>query len=218
MSASRTVPVAMLAAGLWLVPAASGGQSLGRLFTTPQERATLNDIRYQSRFQTPEPEPEPEVEVVVPAGEPEPSGPVVSRLTVNGVVRRTGGPGTVWVNGDQVERGGVTREGVRVQGATRGARNVRLQLPSGASSVELKPGQEIDVASGAVLEAYEKAEPGAAPSAFEAPAPAAAPATEGAPPRLSEQEREQLLDEVRRNLGSGGAAPAASPTSAPPGS
>jgi hypothetical protein len=175
----------LLAAGLLLLGVVGAeAQELGRLFTTPQERASLDEIRYQSRFAAPEPQPVPEPATQTSAGEPEPTGPVISRLTVNGVVRRSGGPGTVWVNGDEVERGGITREGILVQGANRQARNVRLQLPSGISSIELKPGQEIDVLSGTVLEPYEKGAGASGESAFEAPREGG-PRAGGVPPPAS---------------------------------
>ena len=146
----------------WPVPA----QEIGRLFTTPTERIQLDEARRQAQLPAIEPEVEPTPQPVARSEEPEPE-PVVDRLTINGVVRRSSGPGTIWVNGAEVERGGRTRDGIVVQDTGRGVRGVRIRLPSGADTIELKPGQEIDVSSGAVLESYERRPTqGSAGSAF----------------------------------------------------
>jgi len=127
-------------------------QRLGRLFTTPEQRSTLDELRYQTQLERPEAEPEPKA--VARVEEEQPQEPGVSRLTVNGIVRRSRGPGTVWVNGALVERGGLTAEGLTVEDA--GGANVHIRLPSGARTIALKPGQRIDVDSGAVLDSYEQ--------------------------------------------------------------
>ena len=151
--------VSLLVSGLlllsgWCWPLSAHAQSeLGRLFTTPAERKALDRLRLEAQFARPAPEPAPP-----PATSPapqQPAGPVVSRLEVNGIVRRSGGPATVWVNGAQVERGMVSREGLRVQSAGRPADGVRVRLPSGLSTVRLKPGQAVDVTTGSLVDAYE---------------------------------------------------------------
>lgn len=131
-------------------------QRLGRLFTTPEQRAALDDLRDQAQLEQPAPEQEPasatsgSVQVTEQV-----SGPTMSNLTINGVVRHRGGRTTVWVNGDEVRRGNVSREGVLVESAARRG-DVRLRLPSGTESVALRPGQKIDFSTGTVLEAYER--------------------------------------------------------------
>ena len=145
------------------VPEASA-QRLGRLFTSVDERASLEELRYQSQFATPAPAPEP---VAVVPGAVAQSASVVSSLTVNGIVRSSDGSATVWINGDQIQRGGSTREGIRVITTGPGGRNVRARLPSGVDTIDLKPGQKIDVLHGVVLEPYERSErTPAGPSAF----------------------------------------------------
>jgi len=155
-------------------------QRLGRLFTSNDERARLDSIRHEAQFAqrppAPEPEPEPEPQAVAPAPV-QPSGPTISRLTINGVVRRSGGPGTVWVNGDRVDGGETTREGIAVDSARTGTGGVRLRLPSGTDTVALRPGQQIDIETGTVVEAYETTTRGEGGSAFaSAPSPGSAPA------------------------------------------
>ncbi len=232
MSARRRVAAALLGGVVAALagPPEAHAQRLGRLFTSPEQRATLDELRYQAQFTRPAPEPEAQPAVAAAQPEPQAEGPMISRLTVNGVVRQSGGRGSVWVNGDEVRRGSVTREGIQVDPAGIGGRNVRVRLPSGVESVELKPGQQIDVQSGAVLEPYERARGAdAAPTGFEspesearrppageapadasgeaAPAPAPAPAREALAQRLRANaalppsEQPRALEELRRELG-----------------
>lgn len=162
----------------------AAAQRLGRLFTSADERAMLDTARYEAQLArqrpAPEPEPEPEPQVVAPAPV-QPQGPSISRLTINGVLRRRGGPGTVWINGDRVEGGETTREGIAVDSARTAAGGVRLRLPSGTDTVALRPGQQIDVETGTVLEAYETTSHDGQGSAF-APAPSPGAPAEPAVP------------------------------------
>lgn len=147
---SRASGLAVVLVALGLSAAQTQAQSLGRLFTTPEQRSALDEIRVQAQFEEPAPEPEPAPRAAVTT---EAKEPVVSKLTINGIVRRSGGRTSVWVNGDEIERGSRTREGVAVDAAR--ADLVRLRLPSGTQSIALRPGQAIDVRSGLVLDAYE---------------------------------------------------------------
>lgn len=145
--------------GLAASPAVLAQDGIGRLFTSPSERRALNQLRLEAQFARPaeiEPEPEAPREAAQARSD---DGPGISRLEINGVVRRSRGPSTVWVNGVQVERGGVSREGLRVQPGSRPRDGVRVSLPSGASTVYLKPGQAIDVVTGTLVDAFE-ARPG----------------------------------------------------------
>ena len=144
-----TLLVGLAAAGLGAAVDVQA-QRLGRLFTTPEERALLDELRAEERVARPEAEPEPEPK---PAPEPGPPRSVVSRLTINGFVRGSRGPETVWINGDLVEHGSVTREGISVESARGADSSVRLVLPSGTGTVALRPGEQIDIRSGTVLDA-----------------------------------------------------------------
>lgn len=175
------LPAFALAFALAFAAPAADAQRLGRLFTSTDERAQLDELRYQAQFATPEPEPEP---AAAATGEPEQAAPTVSSLTVNGIVRGSSGRGTVWVNGREIERGGMTREGIQINTTGAGGRSVRARLPSGVDTIDLKPGQKIDVIHGVVLEPYERSEKTPeGPSAFELDAGAAGltPGMEPAP-------------------------------------
>jgi hypothetical protein len=142
-------------------------QRLGRLFTTPEQRSVLNEIRTQAQFAEPELEPEPEPQTSnVTVTEQESTGPSIANLTINGVVRRRGGRTTVWVNGREIDRGDVTREGVLVESVTRRSGDVRLRLPSGTETIALRPGQKIDIGTGTVLEPYEQSPSATTQGAF----------------------------------------------------
>ncbi len=136
----------------FITPIPVSAEDFGRLFMSREQRANLNDIRYQSKFAPlPEPEPAPQVRTAAPVNK----APVVSSLRINGMVKSSRGGGTVWLNNQQVERGGVTREGISITPGARRRDGIQIQLPSGVDSIMLKPGQKIDVVTGSVLEAYE---------------------------------------------------------------
>jgi len=128
----------------------AGAQTLGRLFSTAEERKVLDTLRAGSEHRAP-----PE------SGQSEPAR-VTSRLTVNGLVTRERGPDSVWINGERVSRNERTSEGIRVQREA-GAR-VRLILPRDAGSIRLKAGQKVDLVTGSIRDAYE-VDPGVSPSA-----------------------------------------------------
>ncbi|GAB2838685.1 hypothetical protein GCM10027277_01970 [Pseudoduganella ginsengisoli] len=111
-----------------LLPAhAAEPPPLGRLFTTPQQRAQLDAQRYGV------PQTAPAAEVAPP---PPPQPPVV----VNGVVRPSRGNATIWLNQEPVPEG---------QRITRRDGKVVVTLSSG-QRVTLKPGQRYDEAAGGV--------------------------------------------------------------------
>ena len=133
-------------------------QSLGRLFSSPEERFQLDEIR-----------PGVRVRQSVGRGD-DGSGrgfrrSIELQLTINGLVVRSSGTNSTWVNGSRVSRGESTREGIKVRDEAGG--EVRITLPSGIDTVNLKPGQKIDVASGVILDAYESGPEAEAESAFD---------------------------------------------------
>lgn len=113
---------ALLLALSLIVPCADA-QELGRLFFTPEQRAAL-DARRRARV--------PDKPAAAPA--------VLSPTTrLDGFVRRSGGPPTVWVNG------------VPTEDSAPGS-DARVAVPVGESGarVRLKPGQTLDRGTGEV--------------------------------------------------------------------
>ena len=98
-------------------------QQLGRLFFTDDQRAAL-DARRRARV--------PDKPSAAPV--------VVSPTTrLDGFVKRSEGPSTVWVNGEPLQ------ENVRP-----GERSVSVPVGDSGTRVELKPGQVLDRGTGEV--------------------------------------------------------------------
>ena len=110
-----------------LVPALASAQELGRLFFTPDQRAAL-DARRKARVPD------------KPAAAPVIASPT-TRL--DGYVKRSGGPSTVWVNGESVNEG--ASDSPRI-----GSSDVSIPVGDGGSRVRLKPGEVLDRGSGEV--------------------------------------------------------------------
>lgn len=129
---SRTVSLLLLA---WLgfaaapVPAA---EPLGRLFLTPEQRAAL-DARRKARI--------PDKPVAAAVESP--------TTRVDGLVRRSDGKSTLWLNGEAIPEG-TQPEGLRV--LPRGGDPSRVSIGVGEAErrFDLKVGQTLDRGDGAV--------------------------------------------------------------------
>lgn len=151
----RLLPALLLLIFAQLAPAA---EPLGRLFYTPEQRTQLDALRTQR--------------VVATQVRDE---PVPENVTYNGIVRRSDGKTTVWVNNEAM-----TEAELRVKQSIVGRvdRNGRilLQTPqaSGAAQLQLKVGQSAELLSGKIDEPYaaQRAAPAAKikPAATEKPA------------------------------------------------
>jgi hypothetical protein len=114
--------------------AATESHKIGRLFFSPDERAMLDRTRQKS------------------------GGSAVSsseQITLNGIVRRSSGKTTAWIN--QVpQHENEAPQGVAVQQGRTSKPSALLLLPSG-KKIDLKAGQTFDTAKGKVREGYEDA-------------------------------------------------------------
>lgn len=133
--------LAMLAGAAGNAPAQSLG--LGRLFTSPDERISIDMRRGASLGGPMLPNGAPAASVAAPPAPP--AAPVAppEPVQLNGVVRRSGGKSTIWIN--QVPQTDGTAQ-------LRGDQSVTLRLSSGRQLV-LKPGQSFNPADGTVQEA-----------------------------------------------------------------
>ena len=149
---------------LLLAAAAAPAAELGRLFFTPAQRAALDAARKQN------------VRVEIANEDTErpqqPAAPAPRDLSVNGLIQRSDGKSTVWVNNKPLA--GDTAGGYNVT-TRRGDNRVNLTAPDGGRSVQLKVGQTLEVQSGTVEEGFRR-RAAAAPEEKPAtpPAPAAA--------------------------------------------
>ena len=116
---------------LALGPAASQAQELGRLFFTPEQRASL-DARRKARV------PDKPAAVVV-------ASPVTR---VDGYVKRSAGPSTVWINGESVPEN--APEAPRIDTSRGASGSVSISVGEAGSRVRLRPGETLDRGNGEV--------------------------------------------------------------------
>ena len=157
MSEKLTAPAAACAAALLLLPPALAAQDIGRLFSTIEERLRLDEIRdtydYEKRPKTAEPT------LAAAGGAEEESPPAeIPPVDFNGIVRRSSGNDTLWINGDRIPSGQATADGIQIE-LGRGTNNdsVRLMLPNGVESAPMKPGQRMDFVRGTIDDTYRTA-------------------------------------------------------------
>jgi len=143
---------------------------LGRLFLTPQQRAALDNAR-RNRVRA---------AAVAAAADKKPKPPPVQDVTINGVVRRSDGESTIWVNGHPTD--GETDDGMRVVASPGEDNSIVVREPQKGRKVRLKVGQRVDLTTGRVQENYEARRLPAASAAGGEQSPPAVPADER--PRL----------------------------------
>ncbi|MGK5076337.1 hypothetical protein [Janthinobacterium sp. ZB1P44] len=136
----RPLVLCVLLAGAALTAQAQSPQ-LGRLFLSPEQRAQLDAQRYGP--------PAPDPALAAPPAPPPPPPPAPP-VELNGVVQRSSGRSTVWLN--QETQNEPHNRLARDKSGTPGALTLRL---SNGQVVLLKAGQRYDPASGRVSEADE---------------------------------------------------------------
>ena len=132
---------ALCVAGMLLAATSvSAAEPLGRLFYTPAQRAQLDSLRARKNVAPP----------VQEAKQP-PAAPEV--LTYGGIVRRSDGRSTVWINNRMVNDG-KSPDDLSISSRSRSDDRVSVGLPQAPGRVELRVGQSFDVQSGTVTEPY----------------------------------------------------------------
>jgi hypothetical protein len=140
---------------------AASAAELGRLFYTTAQRATLDNARKQN------------IRVEIGGDNEQQAAPVPQNLSINGMVRRSDGKTTVWMNNRVVADRNVGGVGVV---PSRNDNRVQLIVPDSGRSVDLKVGQTVEIVSGRIEEGYARR---AAPSP-ETPADKDKPSTAAA--------------------------------------
>jgi hypothetical protein len=206
LCALATTVVSGLAAAQAPKPAA---EPMGRLFFTPAQRAQL-DVARKQRTRT---------SLATERAEEDTAAPTPQTITYDGVVRRSDGKSTVWINSRPVNEKESASGGVIV-GRVRADGGVSLQVPQSGRAVNLKPGQSIELLSGVIEEKYTRKPP------VNEPKPAAEPSAESKPPadsaapasaasKRDREEEQRKLEEAMRVLqeaaAKSGAAPAPQP-------
>ena len=129
-----------LLALLLAMDAASAAEPLGRLFYTPAQRAQLDVLRSKKN-------------VAVPVAEQQEPLALPEVVTYGGVVRRSDGKTTVWIN-NQVVNDGKASDGLAISSRVRPDDSVSLKLPQASGSIDLKVGQSVEIGSGTIAEPY----------------------------------------------------------------
>lgn len=134
-------------------------ETLGRLFYTPEQRARMDVARQHER----------NVRI-----DEEESAPQSANILLNGVITRSDGKSTLWINNR------IQNEASQPATVGKGG-EVRVVTPGAKQSVPLKVGQSIDLNSGAVEEIYRHPPPAPAKEILPAATPPG-PAKPSAPP------------------------------------
>ena len=123
---------ALLLAVLFALAApARAADPLGRLFFTPEQRAAL-DARRKARV--------PDKPAAAAVASP------VTRI--DGYVKRSQGPSTVWMNGESLSEG--SPEAPRIDSPSRSDGTVSISVGESGRRVHLKPGESLDRGNGEV--------------------------------------------------------------------
>lgn len=146
----------LLLALVLAVGEAPAGEPLGRLFFTPAQRAQLDTARNQKSRATLE-------------SEKEEAAPVPEVVTYGGLVRRSDGKTTVWINNRPINDGQAAGR-LPISSRVRPDGSVNLEVPKTERSVNLKIGQSVEILSGTIEEPYARSPVVAKPE----PKPAAA--------------------------------------------
>lgn len=182
-----TIKPAVMIALLTIASLNLQAEGLGRLFTTPAQRALLEKLRYpppappqvkhepmviidHSDYQPPKPEFEHEVITqfeLYPADDqesvkqPEPEviviqTPDIPTITVNGLVKRSGGRSTAWVNGINTNDGYFEPQYIKVNPKRIGRDHVHVEVENiNIGDVSLKVGQSLDPKAAKITDSYQ---------------------------------------------------------------
>ncbi|HEV7816107.1 MAG TPA: hypothetical protein VGP06_13535 [Janthinobacterium sp.] len=121
-----------------------GAPALGRLFASPGQRAELDARRNNGTLGA------AGAPATAPAAIVAPPPPPAAPVELNGIVKRSGGTSTIWLNNVAQSTGNDAFVGAR---AATPALNVNT--PSGRTVI-LKPGQSYDANDGSVKEVHER--------------------------------------------------------------
>ena len=129
--------------------AAAAQNEFGRFYTTPGQRDHLDELR--------ERRPQDRIDIDISQEEvietaPEEVLNIIDSITVNGLVHRSDGKNTAWINRSSTNEGNIETQYTRVGEGDVRRDNVRVTLPDNQTSIELKVGQEYDVHNRRVID------------------------------------------------------------------
>lgn len=113
--------------------------SLGRLYTSPGDRIKLEKIRYAK------PKPEKvevvEVEEIIELVIEEKEIVIRDAITLKGIVHRSDGNNTAWINDSNTFEGDLESQFIQVPNSTIKSDQVTIIMPDDSTNVELKVGE-----------------------------------------------------------------------------
>jgi hypothetical protein len=139
--AEMTGARALLLLALLTTAHAATAAELGRMFFTPAQRATLDNARKQNI----------RAEIGNDSEQQPSAAPVPQSVSVNGVIRRSDGKNTIWLNNrivNEKQPGGINAA------IGKADNRVRVNVPDSGRSLDLKVGQTVEIVSGTIEESY----------------------------------------------------------------
>lgn len=133
----KMLAVAVLVAGSILPAAGLGAETLGRLFFTPAQRDTLDAGK----------------QIGTPRSSRAPAARGPREVTLNGVVTRSDGESTVWVNGRALDKRPAA--GVSATASASDPAAARVKLGGARNTVRMRVGQRLRPSTGKIAEPYE---------------------------------------------------------------
>ena len=134
----RSIPIFLLLyAGLLCAPVSA--DPLGRLFTTPEQRQLIDEERARLGQTVDVEVPEISLEV----DDSEEAAPQAARfpITLRGLVRRSSGTNTAWINDGNTNEINPATDFVRVTPGAIDSKGVQVKVPTRPAPVDLKVGQ-----------------------------------------------------------------------------
>lgn len=122
------------------IPDGFAADELGRLFTTPQQRSTLEKLRYQKPVE----EKKPEQIFTETEPEEEMEKPVIGGITVNGLVYRNNGKSTAWINSANTNEGNFGNQYIQIDAHNIKPDDVEILIPINDAKIKLKTGETYD--------------------------------------------------------------------------
>ena len=164
---------AIIVAGAALAAQPVAADPLGRLFTTPQQRQKLEELR-RAELENPEPVLGPSAASV--EAPTQVSDVPLDPITVRGLVTRKGGRSMAFLNESNTYEGDLASEYIRVRSSDIEGGEIRIFTPYGEGAVALKVGHTLEPSTGRIIdltgEETRASEAGIAPAAVDAEAPA----------------------------------------------
>lgn len=152
---------------LGLAPAAHAEVVFGRFYTTPKQREQLDEARRSQPEKITLTIPEQEIPETINGT----VAPVTSSIMLNGIVYRSDGKNTAWINHNSTNQGNVETQYTHVDEKDVGSNKVIIHLPGSGERVPMKVGEEYDVNSKQIRDHMKDPAPAASPSAAESTRP-----------------------------------------------